>query len=62
MSLQMRLKELERKHKALDEAIQNAMARPSSTDADLAEMKRRKLQLKDDIAKVRAGLDSQTLH
>jgi hypothetical protein len=62
MSLQMRLKELERKHKALDEAIQKAMARPSSTDADLAEMKRRKLQLKDDIAKVRAGLDSQTLH
>jgi hypothetical protein len=62
MSLQMRLKELERKHKALDEAIQNATTRPSSTDADLAEMKRRKLQLKDDIEKVRAGLGSKTLH
>lgn len=62
MSLQMRLKELERKHKALDEAIQNAAAQPSRTDADLAEMKRRKLQLKDDIEKVRAGMGSNTLH
>ncbi|MGL4729083.1 MAG: YdcH family protein [Bosea sp. (in: a-proteobacteria)] len=62
MSLQMRLKELERKHKALDEAIHNAMTRPSSTDADLAEMKRRKLQLKDDIEKVRAGIGSKTVH
>jgi hypothetical protein len=62
MSLQMRLKELERKHKALDEAIQHAIAQPSSTDADLAEMKRRKLQLKDDIEKVRAGMGSKTLH
>jgi hypothetical protein len=62
MSLQMRLKELERKHKALDEAIQHAMARPSSSDADLAEMKRRKLQLKDDIEKVRAGIPARTVH
>jgi hypothetical protein len=62
MSLQMRLKELERKHKALDEAIQDAIARPSSTDSDLAEMKRRKLQLKDDIEKVRANLNKPTLH
>ncbi len=62
MSLQMRLKELERKHKALDEAIQDAIAHPSIPDADLADMKRRKLQLKDDIEKVRANIKDHTLH
>jgi hypothetical protein len=62
MSLQTHLKELERKHKALEEAIHDASVRPSSSDLDVLELKRRKLQLKDDIARVKAGLAEKTLH
>jgi hypothetical protein len=53
MSLQMHLSELERKHQALEREIQDAMSHPSSDDLRIAELKRRKLQLKDEIAKLR---------
>jgi hypothetical protein len=62
MSLQTHLKELERKHKALEEAIHDAAVRPSSSDIEMLELKRRKLQLKDDIARVKANLADKTLH
>jgi hypothetical protein len=63
MSLQTHLVELEKKHKALESAISAALARPSATDVELAELKRKKLQLKDEITKLKASLDSKvTLH
>ena len=63
MSLQTHLVELEKKHKALESAISAALARPSATDVELAELKRKKLQLKDEITKLRASLGSKvTLH
>lgn len=58
MSLQTHLVELEKKHKALESALENALAHPSASDVELAEMKRKKLQLKDEIAKLKASLSS----
>ena len=53
MALQMHLSELERKHQALEREIQDAIAHPSTDDLKIAELKRRKLQLKDEISKLR---------
>ena len=55
MSLQINLSELERRHQALEREIQDAMAHPSTDDLKIAELKRRKLQLKDEIARLRIG-------
>ena len=55
MSLQINLSELERRHQALEREIQDAMAHPSTDDLKIAELKRRKLQLKDEIARLRTG-------
>jgi hypothetical protein len=55
MSLQMHLGELERKHQALEREIQDAMCHPSIDDLKIAELKRRKLQLKDEITKLRSN-------
>jgi hypothetical protein len=64
MSLQAHLVELERKHQALETALSEAMAHPSATDVEVAEMKRKKLQLKDEITRLRASMQStgKTLH
>ncbi len=56
MSLQTHLVELEKKHHALETALSKAMAHPSISDVELAEMKRRKLLLKDEIARLRGSL------
>ncbi len=56
MSLQTHLVELEKKHKALETQLEDALAHPSSSDTELAEMKRRKLQLKDEIARLKASM------
>ena len=47
------LAELERKHQALEREIQDAMAHPGTDALKLAALKRRKLQLKDEIEKLR---------
>lgn len=63
MSLQTHLSELERKHQALEEAIHSKMTSLSGNPLELAEMKRKKLQLKDEIARVKAGINgSSTIH
>jgi hypothetical protein len=46
--------ELAAKHQALERMIQEEMQRPGSSDLKIAEMKRRKLLLKDEIAELRA--------
>ena len=64
MSLQTHLVELEKKHKALENALASALAHPSASDVELAEMKRKKLHLKDEITRVKASLSTAkvTLH
>jgi hypothetical protein len=53
MAMQAHLAELERRHRALENEINEALAHPSADDLKLLEMKRRKLQLKDEIARLR---------
>ncbi|HEX2510671.1 MAG TPA: DUF465 domain-containing protein [Microvirga sp.] len=61
MPLQNHLTELERKHQALEREIQDALAHPSTDDMRLAELKRRKLQLKDEITRLK-GSSSRMVH
>jgi hypothetical protein len=59
MSMQTNLAELEQKHRALEEQLNEARAHPSTDDFTLAELKRRKLHLKDEIERLR---QTETLH
>ena len=54
MSLQTHLTELERKHQVLEREIQDAINHPSTDDSAIAALKRRKLQLKDEIKRLSA--------
>ncbi|MBS9479163.1 YdcH family protein [Ancylobacter radicis] len=58
MSLQAHVAELERRHQALEKELREEMIRPSSNDARVADLKRRKLHLKDEITRLRDA----TLH
>jgi hypothetical protein len=53
MSIQSHLAELEKRHRALEEEITEALNHPSIDDLKIAELKRRKLQVKDEIARLR---------
>ena len=53
MSIQADLAELEQLHRALEREIREELAHPGSSDLKLAEMKRRKLQLKDRIERLK---------
>ncbi len=53
MAIQAHLAELEKKHQALEDEINEALTHPSADDLKVAELKRRKLQLKDEIARLR---------
>ena len=58
MSIQSHLAELERKHQALETELADALAHPSVDDMTIAELKRRKLQVKDEIAR----LNTESVH
>jgi hypothetical protein len=53
MSMQAHLAELEKRHQALENEINDALAHPSTDALQLAELKRRKLQLKDEMTRLR---------
>jgi len=53
MSIQAHLAELEKRHQALEDELNEALAHPSTDDLRIAELKRRKLQVKDEIARLR---------
>ena len=52
MSIQTHLAELERRHEALEQEIYEAQTHPATDDLKIAELKRRKLQVKDEIARL----------
>jgi len=52
MSIQTHLAELERRQQALEQEICEAQAHPATDDLKIAELKRRKLQVKDEIARL----------
>ena len=61
MSLQNHLAQLERRHQALEREIQECRLHPSTDAAKIAELKKKKLTLKDEIEKLRTPA-SNTVH
>jgi hypothetical protein len=51
MAAEAHLKELKRKHEALDKEISSTLAAKSSTEAEITELKRKKLLLKEEITR-----------
>lgn len=62
MSLESHLTELVRRHQAIDDAIALEEQHPSVDDLKLHEMKRKKLQLRDEIEKLRQEAEQTTTH
>ena len=52
MSLQSHLSELSAKHQALENQLDNALQHPSMDSVEIARIKRRKLQLKDEMQRI----------
>lgn len=57
MSLQKHIDKLVDEHKALDKEIEKMESRGNFDDLALHELKKRKLQLKDEITKLKAQKD-----
>ena len=53
MSIRSHLTDLEQRHHVLEEEINAALAHPSMDDLTIAELKRRKLLVKDEITRLR---------
>jgi len=53
MAIESHLAELEKRHQALEQEISEALTHPSSDGLKIAELKRRKLHVKDEIARLR---------
>jgi hypothetical protein len=62
MSRETHLAALEQRHEALDKEIAMELVHPARDDLKLSELKRRKLQLKDEIAKLQCVRPSSTLN
>jgi hypothetical protein len=58
MTIEAHIETLEKKHGVLEEQLHSAMLHPSSGDAEIAELKRQKLRVKDQIERLRG----QTQH
>jgi hypothetical protein len=55
VALDAHIDELSVKHRSLDKQIQEEVAKPSSDDMKIAELKRQKLLLKDRMTRLRSG-------
>ncbi len=62
MSLQSHLAELERRHMALEREIEKEELHPAVDELKVHELKRRKLQIKDEIVKLRQGAAKEMVH
>ncbi|ALA16603.1 DUF465 domain-containing protein [Chelatococcus daeguensis] len=62
MSLNAHLAELAKRHEALEREIQTVQASPSADELKIAELKRKKLQLKDEMERLRHTTISQSIH
>ncbi len=56
MAIELHLAELEKRHEALEQQISEAQTHPSTDDLQLLELKRRKLHVKDEIARLRSDV------
>jgi hypothetical protein len=57
MASRAQLAELERQHQALEREIEAELAHPGSSTLKVSELKRRKLQVKDEIERLRHTSD-----
>jgi len=62
MSLQSHLAELERRHLALQREIEKEELYPAVDELKVHELKRRKLMLKDEIAKLKQTAEKDLVH
>ena len=62
MSLHNHLVELERRHRALEKQLEDAKHHPATDDLQVAELKRKKLALRDEIEKLRTKESRATIH
>jgi hypothetical protein len=53
MAIEAHLAELEKRHHALEQEISEALTHPSADNLKIAELKRKKLQVKDEIARLK---------
>jgi hypothetical protein len=53
MAIRAQLADLEREHQALEEKIKEELAHPAADRLKISELKRRKLQVKDEIERLR---------
>ena len=60
MPMYAHLAELEKRHRALEDEIAEAMTHPSADGLKIAELKRRKLQVKDEITRLQN--ESSSVH
>ncbi|MEM8788494.1 MAG: DUF465 domain-containing protein [Pseudomonadota bacterium] len=56
MSLTSHLSELRKKHEHLSEQVEQEQRRPGSSDLQIQDLKRKKLQLKDEIERISAQI------
>jgi hypothetical protein len=56
MALDAHLEELSERHRVLDRKIEEEMGRPTADDLKIAELKRQKLRLRDEIERLRLEL------
>lgn len=59
MSIQSHLQELKRRHAALDQELSRELSSPATDSVRVAELKRKKLVLKDEMRRLGGGI---TLH
>ncbi|MBO0732834.1 MAG: DUF465 domain-containing protein [Methylocapsa sp.] len=62
MSRETHLAALEQRHEALDKEIANELLHPARDELKLTELKRRKLQIKDEMAKLQSSHLFSTLN
>ena len=58
MTIQAHLTELEKRHQRLEDEIAEAIAHPSTDDLRILALKRQKLQVKDEIMRLRLGTNT----
>ncbi|NNJ76985.1 MAG: DUF465 domain-containing protein [Anderseniella sp.] len=59
MSLQSHLSELSAKHQALESQLDSALQHPSMDSVEIARIKRRKLQLKDEMQRIEGEIGEE---
>jgi hypothetical protein len=60
--MQSHVAELERRHQLIEQELEEAMAHPGVDSLEISELKRKKLLLKDEIARLSGARDGERLH